>query len=887
MQQSSSSSCWQRQLNNRQFLVSLSAALWAVVALLFLAPLSAQGAAKEPQYNVKLGARSLFDGNFKYGDWLPVEITLENYGEALDVRVETIINSFYNGTNLNTAFRREVSLGQRANKRFTLYIQPFVQTSNVSRSVSYEAKVLLKTGNAQLDEKVIKLQPIDPKDYFVGAVVSDPNSLAGLNNLKVGPLPSRVTAAPLTLADIPDRVEGLRSLNALIISENATDNLSGAQRTALKTWVSTGGQLMLMGGNGWGRVREAFDSSFLPFDVLDFTNITDVSNLLPVPGERATLSRSVAMARGQVLQGAQALSYGPVISGTSNPMLIERRVGGGRVLVSAIDLMAVPVLEWSGSNRVWQKLFSFNAGGYNALYAETNPQLKNGVDYLSFISSVPELQLPDLLPFLLIFGIFILVVSPLNFVVLQRMGRLEWAWITIPASIAICTAITLYFTNSQPPGEVIINQMSIIQASPGQENAQVRSYAAIFSPEDRRYQVAPEAQEGMGASLLLPLNRATTSSSSGPDSDINRVVVQGDRSRMDGFPIGQWGAQGFSTEGTLPARPFQMSSALSFQRDSNQPDNAKVVGTIRNTTSTTIRNAILVLGDLPYKLKEVIEPGEAVTVDFAMTAPTAAAPAYCSTSYGNYGSFPPQTAGDRIANTLRQDRDRREDRLLANRAGFLKKMYDSGRYSPLDPSRGIDFVGWLDDNPLPLNVDDVTVQSKANQVLVSRLPVSYETREGEGRFFIPGTYLWPESSANEAGVSPLTSRTDRLDEICVGKGSVISQYRLPVERGNLRVNRLTLYFNSMTASSQRNPNLPDRIELYDWQAGKWQILSGLTNSAVPVSGSGFNVPPPRPNDIPNAARYVEAQTGRLLLRFSHDNNPGLITQFSLSVEGTQ
>jgi hypothetical protein len=330
-----------------------------------------------------------------------------------------------------------------------------------------------------------------------------------------------------------------------------------------------------------------------------------------------------------------------------------------------------------------------------------------------------------------------------------------------------------------------------------------------------------------------------------------------------------------------------MYSALSFQRDNTQPDNAKVVGTIRNTTNTTIRNAILVLGDLPFKLKDVIEPGEAITVDFALTPPTAAAPAYCSTSYGNYGSFPPQTAGDRIANTLRQDRDRREDRLLANRAGFLKKMYDSGRYSPLDPSRGIDFVGWLDDNPLPLNVDGVTIQSKASQVLVSRLPVNYETRDGEGRFFIPGTYLWPESSTNETGISPLTSRTDRMDEVCVGKGSVISQYRLPVERGNLRINRLTLYFNSMTASSQRNPGLPDRVELYDWQAGKWQLLSGLTNSAVPVSGSGFNIPTPRPNDIPNPSRYVEAQTGRFLMRFSHDTNPGLITQFSLSVEGTQ
>lgn len=894
--QQSSSNRWLRGLATRRTgsLLPLSAILGVALAtLVLIAPASATdtSARPEPNYNVKMAARSFYDGNFKYGDWLPIEISLENFGEALDAQVETTIASNFNGTSLNTTFRREVSLGQRANKRFTLYIQPFVQTTNVSRSVSYEAKVVLKTDDQKLDEKAVKLQPINPTDYLVGAVVTDPNALAGMNNLKVGALRSRILAVPLTLSDIPDRAEGLRSLSSLIISETATDGLNGAQRDAIKDWVNTGGQLLLMGGNGWGRVREAFDSSFVPFDVLDFVNITDVSALLPVPGERATLSRPVAMARGQVLQGAKALAYGPpgANGAAPTPLVAERRVGAGRVIATAIDLTLPLVLDWTGSSRVWQELFNFNASGYNTLYNEQNPQLKNAADFLGFISSVPELQVPDLLPFLLIFGAYILVVGPLNFVFLRRIGRLEWAWGTIPAGILLCTGLTLYITNSQPPGQVLISQMSMVEVAPGQDTAQVRSYAAVFSPEDRRYQVAPEPRDGLNASLLLPLNRSGSSGTNDTDS-INRVIVQGDRARMDGLPIGQWAAQGFSTEASIPSRSLQLSSDLYFQQDDNQPDNAKIVGTIRNTTGTTLRNSLLILGDTPIKLKDTIEPGEAVPVEFGLPSPTGMAPAFCSNSYTSYGSFPPQSPGDRIASLLRGDRpDRRDDRLIANRAGFLKKMFESGRYSPLDPNRGLDFIGWMDQNPLPLSVDGVTVQAKTSQVLVTRLPISSQRKDDVTQFFLPGSYFWPENATNETGLSALTNRTDRDDEVCITKGSVVAQYRLPVEQGTMKANRMALYLNSVTSSSQRSPVLPDRIELYDWQAGKWQQLNGLANSALPQNNStGLNSPTPKRNEIPNASRYVDPMTGRILLRFSTDSSTlNLLTQFSLTVEGAR
>jgi len=110
-----------------------------------------------------------------------------------------------------------------------------------------------------------------------------------------------------------------------------------------------------------------------------------------------------------------------------------------------------------------------------------------------------------------------------------------------------------------------------------------------------------------------------------------------------------------------------------------------------------------------------------------------------------------------------------------------------------------------------------------------------------------------------------------------------------LEQGSFKVKRLTLYLNSYTAGSQRGPNLPERIEMYEWQTGKWQMLSGLVNSATtPVNNSSFTSPGPKPNDISDPSRYVDPQTGRVLLRFSIDNpNLNVLTQFNLAVDGNR
>lgn len=834
--------------------------------------------------NVKMTARSLFQGYFKYGDWLPIEVNLQNFGEALDLRVQVTVVNRINGTNYNTIYQRETNLSERANKRVLLYVIPYAETPNASRSVSYDTFVKLMYGTRQLAEERVSLIPSQPTDYLVGAVTQDPNALNGLSNLKVGGQQrTRVASVSVPLADIPDRSDGLRSFDALIFSEVNTESLSNEQRQSVLSWVEAGGQLILMGGNGWGRVKAAFSPSLLPLDINNYANVTNLNGLVSPNGDEVktstNLPRPATMARGQVTKEARLLSY---LQDGANvvPVAAERRLGSGRIVVTTIDLAMPPLVEWNGGEKIWQELFSFNFTPYLPLYAETNPQIKNAQEMLQNVSSVPELRLPDITPYFAILFVYLLLIAPLNYLILKKVGRLELAWVSIPLVGVVFLVFTLNYANSQPPGQVLISQMSVVQTSPGQENAQVRSYAAVFSPEERRYDISPNIPntDSPVRTLLTPLNRTSVSPT---DAENTRTVVQGDKPRLENFQIGQWNAQGLAVETNLSARGYQVAANLYYEND-------KIVGTIRNNTNTSLKNTVLMLGDYPVKFRDNIEPGEIVNVDFALPLPTAAVLAYCSNSYSSSSISSGTTPAERIATVLRQDR--RDDKLAEGRISFLRKLYEIGRYSPVNAQHGLDLIGWMEQNPVPLVVDGVTSQSKSSQVLITRLPVAFETSSGDGRLFLPAPAFRPESAINNTGQSALTTRTDRTDQVCISRGNVTVQFRLPVDQGNFKVKNLALYVNSYSTSAQRAPTLPDSFEMFDFQARSWQPLSNINNSAVGNNNNtnSFATPPtPVKNVIENAARFADPATGRILLRMNYSAAPLLVVQHGLEVEGAR
>lgn len=880
-------------LTRKKLLIAVVLWLLALASLFF--PVTGMAAGQDSnaqllqttqrEYNVKMTARSLFEGAYKYGDWLPIEITLENFGASTNVQVEAVVNNINNNNTYPNIFRRPVTLGEKAVKKFQLFIQPYVSNNNVSRFVSSEQQVVLKTANGErkIAEQNVRLLPISPKDYLVAVISNDPNLVVPLNNLKVGKLGARVGVTSITSADFPDRAEGWRSFSSLVLSEVSSSNLTTEQQTALLDWVSGGGQLILMGGNGWGKVSSGFDRSLMPISVYDYIKISNLDDLLAGEKVKTPLIQPVTMALGEVVKGAR-----PVVISTINtdptkaiiaPLMAERRLGSGRILSVAVDLTTLPLAEWTGGTKVWQDIFGFNSGIFYQIYEEQNPQLKNNSDFFTYIASVPEVPLPNIWPFFAMFGIYLLVVGPVNYLILMKAKKLVWAWFSLPISGAICIGVALWISANQPPGEVLVSQMSVIQVSPEQENAQVRSYVAVFSPQERQYEVAPTVVDNVISPLVVPLNRSYSSNL--VELDNSRLVVNGDQPRIESFKVNQWSAQGFTMESSLPARNYQLDSNLYFVDRNGE---SKINGTITNRTNLPIRSIMLSLGEQVQKVKDLL-PGETLTVDFSLPSPTQLSVSFCALGFGNYNSYVSNTVGEKLQNVLQADKS--GDRLAQNRGNFLRKIYEIGRYSITNQQRGFDLVGWIDGNPLPVSVKGVNTLPNSNQVLMSRLPVSGNNPTIAGQYYMPASYLYPENSFSDQGYAVPSSRLERSDQVCLSRGTVTSTYRLPFEEGSLRLNKMTLYINSITANTSRAAQLPDKVELYDWQQNNWVSLNSLNNSANQQSSTNNNTTinsKPVPNEIDNPTRFANSQTGQVSLRFTAPS-PALLVQFGLQVEG--
>ncbi|NWJ45738.1 MAG: hypothetical protein HXX08_07655 [Chloroflexi bacterium] len=839
------------------------------------------------EYNVKMTARSMFDGAYKYGDWLPIEITLENFGAATSVQIETVVTNTVNSTNFPTIFRRPITLGERSVKKFHIYFQPYVANSNVSRFVSYEQPIQLKTadGERTLFAQNVRLLPISPKDYLVGVINSDPSLVSYMNNMRVGKLNSRVDIINLNPADFPDRADGWRSFNALVLSDTNSSGLSADQQNALMDWVNSGGQLILMGGNGWNKVSSGFDPKLLPIDVYDYQKVDNLNALLAEENDKLPLSQPVTIAVGQVLQGAKPLTTFTLTNSNSGssviPLVAARIRGMGRIVATAMDLTTNPLADWAGSSKAWQDIFSFNSGIYYQIYDDTNPHLKNNSDFFGYVGNIPEVPLPNITSFFILFGIYLLVVCPLNYLVLVRLKKLVWAWLTLPITGIVFFSIAVWLSLNQPSGDVLISEMSVIQVSPGQTNAQVRSYAALFSPNDNLYEVDPVLPDSAAPPLLLPLNRNIAFPIS--DQDNVRYVVSGDQPRVEQLNVRQWSAQGVSVEALVPARQYQLQSNLYFVEQNGE---IHIKGAVTNTIGQPIRGIMLAMGDQLQKVKD-IEPGETLEVDFPLPPENQLVTSFCTQGFGNFTGYNNTSIGEKMQNLLQADHQ--NDKLYQNRAAFLRKIYEIGRYSLTNPVRGFDFIGWVDNNPVPLNVAGVTTLPRSNQVLLSRLPVSVENPLEQGKILIPSSYMYPENSYNDQGAPIPTSKIEHSDQICLSRGTVVNNYRLPVDNLNFKTTRMVLILNSFTANSSRTPFLPDKVELFDWQQNDWVVLNGLKNSAPASSGSGTtpnSALPVLPNEIDNPMRFTNPSTGQISLRFTAPS-PLLLVQFGIRIEGTR
>ena len=76
---------------------------------------------------------------------------------------------------------------------------------------------------------------------------------------------------------------------------------------------------------------------------------------------------------------------------------------------------------------------------------------------LNALNTLPSLALPPIGGLLILLFGYILLVGPLNYLLLRRLDRREWAWVTMPLLVVGFAVAAYVYGNTLRGGQVIIN----------------------------------------------------------------------------------------------------------------------------------------------------------------------------------------------------------------------------------------------------------------------------------------------------------------------------------------------------------------------------------------------------------------------------------------------
>ncbi|UCC64132.1 MAG: hypothetical protein JSV36_03475, partial [Anaerolineae bacterium] len=368
-----------------------------------------------PPPGLTMEVEAAFDGHFKYGEWLPVWVRLENSGPELQAEIRIRLTGGWGAT----TFARPVALPTGSRKQVPVYILP--------NNFSHELKVELVSGEDVLAGQKILARPQPNHTYLVGLVALERGALSLILGASLPGQERPKALVDLSLADLPERAEGLRSFDCLVLNDVDTAPLTPEQGAALETWVREGGRLVIGGGAGGVRAVVGLPTSLLLLTPQGLAELDALPGLVDFARTEAIrVPGPFVVAIGEAGAGRTLAAQG------DRPLVREHAVGEGYVDFVALDLTTSPFDAWTGTAAFWERLLSPGAAYPEWLPPDMSPRQMKAGQMAQALSNLPALDLPSIRGLGLLLASYVLLVGPVNYFLLRWRSRLHWAWVTIP-----------------------------------------------------------------------------------------------------------------------------------------------------------------------------------------------------------------------------------------------------------------------------------------------------------------------------------------------------------------------------------------------------------------------------------------------------------------------
>ncbi len=751
-----------------------------LIILLGMAATSAK--AQESPKNITMSVTPAFQGYFKYGEWLPVWVILENDGRDLEGEVQVkVVRDFE-----QTTFALPISLPSGAHKRIPVYVLP--------NNFTHEIKVELVSDGKDILSKTTILHPQPNINYIIGVAANQRGALSLVPGIQ---LPSGRLPLPVdvSLDELPDRSEALNSLDGLIVNDVDTSDLTPDQMSALISWVQRGGRLIIGGGSGALRTTSGIPHNYLPMPINDLNELENLdalasfANTIPVRVPGPFVAATSETLQGRTLAEQDGL-----------PLVQEIKFGEGYITFVALDLATAPFNAWTGTTAFWETLLTPGAAYPNWMPPDMSPRQMAANPIGNALSNIPSLDLPSARGVVILLGIYILLVGPVNYLFLRWRKKLHWGWVTIPVITIVFSAMSFGIGYAKRGSDLIVNKIAIIQA---QSNgpAQVSSYIGLFSPANQSYEI-----EVTGENLLSPMsnyyNPWMSSIPPGGGTSSNLTFVQSNPSRVRGLSVNQWSMQSFMTE-TTSNEVGQIQADLYLEGQN-------LVGSVTNQTGHNLKDVVLILKPNFVRLGD-IEDGETTAVELQLTS---------SEMFGSTMSwkiFETEYGPSMMGAPSREQEFKR----MVLEAVLDQQNYYGARFIPgeshsateLSAATTATLIGWMDFAPPEVRINGQIPQESATALYKTQL--NFQISENGvitiPPGLIPGLVAEMPSSGGTCGPEGAS--------IWIDKGEAVFEFILPFEFSDIKIDNLN--FQIQTDGGWGNP---PEIAIYNWETATWQPL---------------------------------------------------------------
>jgi hypothetical protein len=544
-------------------------------------PVSTQAADQHLSLSLRVG----YHGVVKSGQWMPVSIDVGNSGADFQGTIEiqppdgSSPGIFNPGPQTASVYSLSLTLPHGSVKHLRTYVASDTAALPVTvRLAGSDGRSLTSQSGSS-----------STAGLLVGVLSDDPTAFDEFAAVRF-PANSNAQVVHLAKEDVPASAVFLRAFDLIAIDDFATDSLTPTQRSAIEGYVAMGGSLLLGSGGAWRKTLAALPEDLLPLD----------------PSGTTTVSPSTSMETGAPMEVATGRLAGRAwLSEGGQPLLVEKGVGTGLVTLATFDWTQDPAASSPASRALLHQVglrsglgtgngFASGIGGGPAMgmwYGKgpAGSITQRSGAFIGPLSNLPALDLPSLRLTGLLVLLYVLVVGPLNYLLLLRLGRRELAWITVPV-IAVTFAGVAYGLAVGTKGRSVqANQIAILHVAGQSGFAYQETYTGILTPTRGDYSIRLGGPQPAIAPIATAGNGAGTR-------------VHPDQSSVDLLSVTAFTLRGYASESAVPAPA--VSASLSLR-------NGRLSGTVDNASRLDLSDAFVAFGGAYQRLGHLAPGGEA------------------------------------------------------------------------------------------------------------------------------------------------------------------------------------------------------------------------------------------------------------------------------------